>query len=149
MFGKDYKSWNPSLCNFLHDPVSSYLLGPNTFQQPTAAVWSVKCPNSVLNATSTNTVNRADLGGGGVNWWIMETVRYAVSTSWSQYITESVRHAVSKSCSQYVMQSVHHAVSTSRSQYVMQSVRHAVSMLCSQYIMQSVRHAISTLFTYP
>jgi hypothetical protein len=28
--GKEYRSFSPSLCNFLHYPVTSSLLGPNT-----------------------------------------------------------------------------------------------------------------------
>ena len=30
IFGKDYRSLRSSLCNFLHSPVTSFLLGPNT-----------------------------------------------------------------------------------------------------------------------
>jgi hypothetical protein len=32
--GKDYRSLSSSLCNFLHSPVTSSLLGPNTPQHP-------------------------------------------------------------------------------------------------------------------
>jgi hypothetical protein len=28
--GKEYRSFSSSLCNFLHSPVTSSLLGPNT-----------------------------------------------------------------------------------------------------------------------
>jgi hypothetical protein len=30
-FGGEYRSWSSSLCSLLHSPVTSSLLGPNTF----------------------------------------------------------------------------------------------------------------------
>ena len=34
IFGKEYRSLTSSLCNFLHSPVTSSLLGPNTLLHP-------------------------------------------------------------------------------------------------------------------
>jgi len=42
-FGKEYRSLSSSLCNFLHSPVTSSLLGPNT----------------LLNTLFSNTLSRA------------------------------------------------------------------------------------------
>ena len=42
-FSKDYRSLSSSLCNFLHSPVTSALLGPNTLLNtlyPSKEIWS-------------------------------------------------------------------------------------------------------------
>jgi hypothetical protein len=38
ILGKEYRSLSSSLCNFLHSPVTSSLLGPNTPYRPTRDV---------------------------------------------------------------------------------------------------------------
>ena len=54
ILGKEYRSFSSSLCSFLHSPVTSSLLGPNTLLNPYSQKPSVCVPPS-MSATRFHT----------------------------------------------------------------------------------------------
>jgi hypothetical protein len=62
ILGKEYRSFSSSLCNFLHSPVTSSLLGPNTVRTSYSQTSSAYVPPSVSAIKfHTHTKQRAKL----------------------------------------------------------------------------------------